>query len=84
MVDICSIKLKQKPKVMKTRLTLLTRNYAERDIMCIYNGTVENTIESLYESFSKYLPENIKVAIVKNKIIITEYKEKIATVTFSK
>ena len=58
--------------------------YAERDIMCIYNGSVENTIESLYESFSKYLPEDIKVAIVKNKIIISEYKEKIATVTFSK
>jgi hypothetical protein len=70
---------------MKTKLTYLISSFAENDIKCIYNGNVKNTIESLYESFSNYLPETIKVAIVKNKIVISgKYNEKIATVTFSK
>jgi hypothetical protein len=69
----------------KTTLTYYTRSYADRDIRCIYIGQIKNTIESLYESFRDGLSENIKVAIVKNKIVISDkYNEKIATVTFRK
>jgi len=69
----------------KTTLTYYTRSYADRDIRCIYNGERKNTIESLYESFTTCLPKTIKVAIVKNKIVISDkYNEKIATVTFRK
>jgi hypothetical protein len=68
-----------------TTLTYFTQSYIDRDIRCIYNGEIKNTIESLYQSFRTCLPENIKVAIVKNKIVISDkYNEKIATVTFRK